>query len=123
MAASDGEKLLIEVCRALLVHFRKFGPDYSHKYSPKKFTEAQLKTLWWLHTVSKLKTVDPKNIIDVPPCWRELSKRLPVLSYRRIVKLLKESPALRQALELKRIPDYSTLCQFDRRRRRSTTEF
>jgi len=65
-------------------------PAYAHKYSPHKFTLAQLAAC-------------------------VLLKEYQHLDWRGIQALLELSPPLCQALKLKAVPDYSTLWRFARR--------
>ena len=69
-------------------------PRYSSKYSPQRFTQAQLFAC-----------------LVVRQFFRT--------DYRGLVALLEDFPELRRALKLKRLPHYSTLCYAQHRLMRS----
>src|SRR6266404_722153 len=72
--------------RVLLEAFevgRRSLPDYSHKYSPKKFTQPKLFACLVL-------------------------KEFMRLDYRKLEAFLKDSPTLAEAIELNTIPDFTT---------------
>ncbi len=75
----------IALARAALAAGRKALPDYSHPKSPQKYTQAQLFAMLVL---------------------REFFR----LDYRKLVTWLEQWSELRSALELQRVPHYSTLC-------------
>jgi hypothetical protein len=75
----------IAVARAALKAGRKALPPYSHPKSPHKYTQAQLFAMLVL---------------------REFLR----LDYRKLVVYLERWSDLRAALELERVPHYSTLC-------------
>ena len=74
----------IHLARTALAAGKKALPDYSHPKSPHKFTQPQLFAMLVL---------------------REFFK----LDYRGLVTFVSEWAELRDALELKRVPHYSTL--------------
>lgn len=65
-------------------------PTYAHRFAPKKFTQQQLFAILALRHFFHL-------------------------DYRGVVQLLNEWSDLRQALELKSVPTYSTLCRAETR--------
>ena len=75
----------IALARAALEAGKEALPDYSHPKSPHKFTQPQLFAMLILKQFFKL-------------------------DYRGIVQWLGRWSELRQALELERVPNYSTLC-------------
>ena len=80
----------IALARAALAAGQKALPPYAHRFSPHKFTQPQLFAILALRQF--LKT-----------------------DYRGIVQQLGEWSELRQALGLKSVPNYSTLCYAERR--------
>jgi Transposase DDE domain len=78
------------VVLAALATARRAVPAYSHRYSPKRFTQHQLFACLVL-----------KNFLKT--------------DYRGIVAHLADHPALVEVLELKRIPHYTTLQKASRR--------
>ena len=86
----------IALAKAALAAGKRALPDYSHRFSPHKFTQPQLFAILTLRQF--LKT-----------------------DYRGIVQVLSEWSDLRQALGLTRIPNYSTLCYAERRLLKKTT--
>ena len=66
------------------------APGYSHLFSPKKFTRAQLCAIC---------------------CWRSVTRT----SLRRTIAALQESKDLRMAFELRSVPNFSTLWHVERR--------
>ena len=75
----------IALARAALEAGKEALPDYSHPKSPHKFTQPQLFAMLVLKQFLKL-------------------------DYRGVVTWLSRWTELRDALELKRVPHYSTLC-------------
>ena len=75
----------IALARAALEAGKEVLPPYSHPKSPHKFTQPQLFAMLILKQFFKL-------------------------DYRGIVQWLARWSELRQALELNRVPNYSTLC-------------
>jgi hypothetical protein len=75
----------IAFARAALEAGKEALPDYSHPKSPHKFTQPQLFAMLVLKQFFKL-------------------------DYRGVVVWLSNWSELREVLELKRIPNYSTLC-------------
>lgn len=75
----------LAIARTALAVGQKALPDYASKYSPKRYTQAQLFAC--LALMQFLKT-----------------------DYRGLVQFLRDWTELRQAVELRRIPHYSTLC-------------
>lgn len=75
----------IALARMALKAGRKALPPYSHPKSPHKYTQAQLFAMLVL---------------------REFLR----LDYRKLIACLEQWSDLRAALELKRVPHYSTLC-------------
>jgi Transposase DDE domain len=73
-------------------------PRYSSKYSPQRFTQAQLFAC-----------------LVVRQFFRT--------DYRGLVALLEDFPELRQALKLKRLPHYSTLCYAQHRLTRHISRY
>lgn len=65
-------------------------PPYSHKFSPKKYTQPQLFAIL-------------------------VVRRFLGRDYRGIIVLLKEWSDLREAIGLDTVPNYSTLCYAERR--------
>jgi len=65
-------------------------PDYSHRNSPKKFTQPQLFAILALRQFFKT-------------------------DYRGVVQMLRDFPELRATLKLKKVPHYSTLCYAQKR--------
>ena len=80
----------IALARAALEAGKEALTDYSHPKSPHKFTQPQLFAMLVLKQFFKL-------------------------DYRGTVQWLARWSELRQALELKRVPNYSTLCYAERR--------
>ncbi len=80
----------IALAKAALVAGKRALPDYSHRFSPHKFTQPQLFAILTLRQF--LKT-----------------------DYRGVVQMLREWSDLRQALGLTEVPNYSTLCYAQRR--------
>ena len=83
-------KSALAVAREALEAGRKALPAYSHRFSPKKFTQPQL---FAVAVVRKFLRLD----------------------YRGMQTRLAEWAELRDALELQHVPNYSTLCYADRR--------
>jgi len=75
----------IALARAALEAGRKALPPYSHPKSPHKYTQAQLFAMLVL---------------------REFLR----LDYRKLIACLEQWSDLREVLDLKRVPHYSTLC-------------
>ena len=69
---------------------QKALPGYSHRFSPKTFTQAQLFAILVLRQFFKT-------------------------DYRGVVQLLQDFADLRQVLGLKKVPHYSTLCYAEQR--------
>lgn len=65
-------------------------PSYSHRFSPKVFTQPQLFAMLVLRHFFKT-------------------------DYRGVVQMLKDLSDLRQVLGLKKVPHYSTLCYAEKR--------
>ncbi|MFC1463748.1 MAG: transposase [Candidatus Brachytrichaceae bacterium NZ_4S206] len=74
----------VKVARLIYAQTQRAFPRYSHRFSPKKFTLPQLAACVLMSFYFKM-------------------------SYRDFEELLLMSKELRDALELKRVPDYSTL--------------
>ena len=87
---SKTTKSALAVARQALAVGRQALPDYSHRFSPKKFTQPQL---FALAVVRKFLRLD----------------------YRGLETRLSEWAELRQVLDLKDVPDYSTLCYAEER--------
>ncbi len=83
-------KSALAVAKEALEAGRKALPPYSHRFSPKKFTQPQL---FALAVVRKFLRLD----------------------YRGMQTRLGEWAELRQVLDLEDVPDYSTLCYADQR--------
>ena len=83
-------KSALAVAREALAAGQQALPPYSHRFSPKKFTQPQL---FAIAAVRKFLRLD----------------------YRGMAVRLGEWAELRQVLGLKRVPDYSTLYYADRR--------
>ena len=75
----------ISLARAALAAGRKALPNYSHPKSPHKFTQPQLFAVLVLRQFFRL-------------------------DYRGVITWIEQWSELRTALELKRVPHYSTLC-------------
>ena len=84
---SDMAILLTNFYEALKVA----GEPHAHKFSPKKFTQTQLAALLVFR------------------------RYLTTFGYRDLVLILQRSPECRAALDLKRVPHYSTLAQAESR--------
>ena len=69
---------------------QKALPNYSHRFSPKTFTQAQLFAILVLRQFFKT-------------------------DYRGVVQLLQDFADLRQVLGLEKVPHYSTLCYAEQR--------
>ena len=80
----------IALARAALEAGKEGLADYSHPKSPHKFTQPQLFAMLVLKQFFKL-------------------------DYRGVVAWLSNWTELREALELKRVPNYSTLCYAESR--------
>lgn len=65
-------------------------PSYSHRFSPKVFTQQQLFAIWVLRQFFKT-------------------------DYRGVVQLLQDFGDLRRVLQLQKVPHYSTLCYAEKR--------
>ena len=89
-------KSALAVAREALQAGRKALPPYSHRFSPKKFTQPQL---FALAVVRKFLRLD----------------------YRGMQTRLAEWAELRAALELDGVPNYSTMCYADRRLLKKST--
>jgi len=74
---------------------KKELPDYSHRFSPKKFTQAQLLTLLVL---KEAKRTDYRGIVQELREWRELRQAL-------------DLPEPEDPEDEPRVPHYSTLCK------------
>lgn len=114
-------KQLAEVLKGWLLVCEASMPSHTSKFSPQKFTIPQLRVLDWLHfftTTPICQRKDVKQVLECaglyPPCMQALGP----MSYRAIIKLLRENEELRVALKLRQIPNYSTLCHFERRQRK-----
>lgn len=80
----------LELAREALTVGRAGLPAYSHKNSPKKFTQAQLFAILVLRQFFRL-------------------------DYRGTIELLRDFSDLRRALGLQKLPHYSTLCLAEER--------
>jgi hypothetical protein len=112
----------LATCRARL-------NDYAHQFSPKKFTQPQLMALLKLRDYCRgLKALrrrarskrDSTTRAKMDAAITSFEQFLGLsevgtLGYRRLTKLLADNPELRVALELKRIPDHSTLARAEKR--------
>lgn len=87
---SNTTKSPLKVAREALTIGQDALPEFGHKYSPKRYTQAQLFAVLTLRHFFRT-------------------------DYRGIVAILEDSSDLRRALGLKRIPHYTTLCQAARR--------
>jgi hypothetical protein len=87
MSRKSERNVLLEVASLCMTLSKKYVEPYSHRNSPKKFTQSQLLTLLVLRAY--LKT-----------------------TYRGIIEVLEVSDALRQKLGLTQVPNYSTLKKF-----------
>lgn len=83
-------KSTLAVARQALEAGRQALPPYSHRFSPRKFTQPQL---FAIAAVRKFLRLD----------------------YRGMQVRLSEWAELREILGLERVPDYSTLCYADQR--------
>ena len=79
-------KSALDLARTALSVAQEALPPYSHRNSPKKFTQHQLVAILMV---------------------REFFH----MDYRGVEQLLKDWSDLRQALDLKEVPDYSTLAK------------
>jgi hypothetical protein len=80
----------VALAREALRIAQKALPSYSHRFSPKTFTQGQLFAILVLRQFFKT-------------------------DYRGVVQLLKDFADLRQVLGLKKVPHYSTLCYAEQR--------
>ena len=80
----------VALAREALRIAQKALPGYSHRFSPKTFTQAQLFAILVLRQFFKT-------------------------DYRGVVQLLQDFADLRQVLGLKKVPHYSTLCYAEQR--------
>lgn len=80
----------VALAKQALKTAKKALPAYSHRFSPRRFTQHQLFTILVLRQF--LKT-----------------------DYRGVIQMLKDFSDLRKVLELKSIPHYSTLCYAEKR--------
>lgn len=98
-----------------------------NKFSPKKFTESQLQTLAWIHwalhhfryrsaddfQLTSEKIGSDLGIDGVIPLMLGIIvvrlRKANVTSLRTLMNLLRKSSELRNALELKGVPHYSTI--------------
>jgi hypothetical protein len=80
----------IAFARAALAAGKMGLAEYSHRKSPHKYTQPQLFAMLALKQFFKL-------------------------DYRGVVEYIAEWPKLRKVLELKSVPNYSTLCYAERR--------
>lgn len=111
---------LAEWLRAMLAEKKRSLPAHSHRFSPKKFTDPQLAVLvdlhfwaadwYWIQRDPRFSSEDQRKLSELrgrilPASLLDLGE----ISWRGIVKLLKECAELREALELKSVPHYSTL--------------
>jgi hypothetical protein len=78
-------KSTLALAREALATGQEVFPAYSHRFSPHRFTQAQLFALL---------------------CLKEFLKT----DYRGVVQTLQEWSDLREVLGLKLVPHYSTLC-------------
>ena len=113
---------------------------FSHRFSPQKYTKAQLAVLRYVRDVAqievrrrkierlqrKVQTLHSKLYPNTPLPTFDAVRQLRVrrclrdsgaTSYRRLVRMLQDNPELKEALELAEVPHYSTLAYFDRRQR------
>ena len=88
--ASSMTKSALQLARLSLQIAQASLPAYAHKFSPKRYTQPQLFSIWVLRPFFKT-------------------------DYRGIVVRLAEWAALRSTLGLKQVPNYSTLCYAERR--------
>jgi hypothetical protein len=84
---STSPNLLLNVASLSMIVCRRHLAAYSHKMSPKRFTQSQLMTCLVLRAY--LKT-----------------------TYRGVIEVLEASEQLRQRIGLERLPNYSTLKKF-----------
>jgi hypothetical protein len=84
---STTDNLLLNVASLSMTVCRRHMTPYSHKMSPKRFTQAQLMTCLVLRAY--LKT-----------------------TYRGVIEILEVSDGLRERMGLQRLPNYSTLKKF-----------
>lgn len=80
----------LSVVREALKFAKQVFPNHEHRFSPRKFTQPQLFAVLAL-----------RHFLH--------------LDYRGIVQLLQEWSDVRDALELKSVPTYSTLCRAELR--------
>ena len=83
-------KSAVALAKEALRAAERVMPPYSHKFSPKKYTQHQLFAILVV---------------------RQFLGR----DYRGIIVLLKEWSDLREAMGLRTVPNYSTLCYAERR--------
>ena len=90
----------VRVAKEALKVGKKSLLPYGNKHSPKTFTQAQLFAILTLRTFFKT-------------------------DFRGVVAILEDSSELQRALELKKLPHYSTLCKAAKRleERGATTPF
>lgn len=86
----------------------------SSRFSPKKFSPAQVHALVSLRSITLLSDSFLSAEASKSPAGELLHsiaevRRMGKISYRRLINMLRESGELRDALELRQIPDYSTL--------------
>lgn len=83
-------KSTLSLAREALTTGQQVFPKYAHRFSPQRYTQAQLFAMLVLKEFHKT-------------------------DYRGIVAMLGEWSDLRKVLELKQVPHYSTLCYAQRR--------
>jgi hypothetical protein len=133
-----GKLTLAKELKRLLMAFEEElykAEPFSHRFSPQKFTQAQLAVLQYVRDVAQIERLRRKVVAlhkklypssslptfhDMKPfrvrrCLRESG----ATSYRRIVRMLRNYPELKEALKLTEVPHYSTLAHFDRRQKRA----
>src|SRR6185437_13078671 len=95
-------------------------PRQYEKFIPKKFSIAQIETMIFLAEIRGI-TRATRNVQALPAASRELARRRREIgiaapsSFRWLIKMLESSKALRDALELRRVPCYSTLYKAKKR--------
>ena len=83
-------KSAVALATAALRAAEEVMPRYGHPCSPRKYTQHQLAAMWVLRQFLKL---DDRGLIERPAEWSDL----------------------REALGLKELPHYSTLCYAEKR--------
>jgi len=90
----------------------------SSKFSPRKFTVAQIRALIAIALIHRFDRQSPHFLApkSAPSVVQERYHRAtePIrsagpMSYRRLVEMLHKSQSLRDTLELQNVPDHSTL--------------